>query len=88
MFLRTLLGPLLKTDLLLIKNILIYKLAKSALIPLETTVLASASDALIQKNFWISHPFLERCKAKCSANLKQRSWFWFSFKHWFIDKRC
>ena len=54
MFLGTLLGPLLKTGLLLIKNILIYKLAKSALIPLETTVLASHQMHLIKRIFGLA----------------------------------
>ena len=47
-FLRKLLGPLLKTKLPLIKNI-IKSLAKSVLIPLGLTAAASAADAGIQK---------------------------------------
>ena len=47
-FLRKLLGPLLKTKLPLIKNI-IKPLAKSVLIPLGLTAAASAADAGIQK---------------------------------------
>ena len=47
-FLDRLLGPLLKTGLLLIKN-LIKPLAKSVLIPLGLTVAASAVDAEIHK---------------------------------------
>ena len=48
-FLGRLLGPLLKTELLLIKNV-IKPLAKSVLIPLELTTAASAVDAGIHKN--------------------------------------
>ena len=47
-FLRKLLGPLLKTGLPLIKNV-ITPLAKSILIPLEITAAASAADAGIHK---------------------------------------
>ena len=47
-FLGRLLGPLLKTGLPLIKNV-IKPLAKSALIPLGLTAAASAADAGIQK---------------------------------------
>ena len=47
-FLCKLLGPLLKTGLPLIKNV-IKPLAKSVLIPLGSTAAASASDAGIQK---------------------------------------
>ena len=47
-FLGKLLGPLLKTGLPLIKNV-ITPLAKSVLIPLELTALASAADAGIHK---------------------------------------
>ena len=47
-FLSKLLGPLLKTGLLLIKNV-IKLLAKSVLIPLGLTVAASAADAGIHK---------------------------------------
>ena len=47
-FLGKLLGPLLKTGLLLIKNV-IKPLAKSVLIPLGLTVAASAADAGIHK---------------------------------------
>ena len=43
-FLGRLLGPLLKTGLPLIKNV-IKPLAKSVLIPLELTAVASAADA-------------------------------------------
>ena len=43
-FLGKLLGPLLKTGLLLIKNV-IKPLAKSAFIPLGLTAVASAADA-------------------------------------------
>ena len=51
-FLGRLLGPLLKTGLLLMKNVL-KTLAKSVLIPLELTISASATDAAIQKKiFW------------------------------------
>ena len=44
------LGPLLKTGLPLIKNVL-KALAKSVLIPLGLTAAASATDAAIQKKF-------------------------------------
>ena len=47
-FLSRLLGPLLKTRLPLIKNV-IKPLAKSVLIPLGITAAASASDAGINK---------------------------------------
>ena len=47
-FLSRLLGPLLKTGLPLIKNV-IKPLAKSVLIPLELTAAASAADAGIHK---------------------------------------
>ena len=49
-FLGGLLGPLLKTRLLLIKNV-IKPLAKSVLIPLGLTAAASAADAGIHKKF-------------------------------------
>ena len=47
-FLGRLLGPLLKTGLPLIKNV-IKPLAKSVLVPLELTAVASAADAGIHK---------------------------------------
>ena len=47
-FLGTLLGPLLKTGLTLIKNVL-KPLSKSVLIPLGLITAASATDAAIQK---------------------------------------
>ena len=53
-FLVRLLGPFLKTDLPLIKNIL-KPLAKSILIPLGWTAAATATDAAFQKNFCIRH---------------------------------
>ena len=46
-----LLGPLLKTRLPLIKNV-IKPLAKSVLIPLGLTAAASAADAGIHKKYW------------------------------------
>ena len=49
-FLARLLGPLLKTGLLLIKNI-IKPLAKNVLIPLGLTAAASAADAGIHKKY-------------------------------------
>ena len=49
-FLGRLLGPLLKTGLPLIKNVIKLLLAKSVLIPLGLTVAASAEDAGIHKN--------------------------------------
>ena len=45
-----LLGPLLKTGLPLIENVL-KSLAKSTLVPLELTAADSATDAVIQKTF-------------------------------------
>ena len=50
-FLGRLLGPLLKTGLPLIKNV-IKPLAKSVLIPLGLTAAASATDAGIHKKYW------------------------------------
>ena len=49
-FLSKLLGPLLKTGLALIKNV-IKPLAKSALIPLGLTAAVSAADAGIHKKY-------------------------------------
>ena len=49
-FLAKLLGPLLKTVFLLIKNV-IKPLAKSVLIPLGLTAAASATNAGIQKKY-------------------------------------
>ena len=49
-FLSKLLGPLLKTELLLIKNV-IKPLAKSFLIPLGLTTAAAAADARIHKKY-------------------------------------
>ena len=49
-FLGRLLGPLLKTGLPLIKNV-IKPLAKSVLIPLGLTEAASAADAGIKKSW-------------------------------------
>ena len=49
-FLGRLLGPLLKTRLLLIRDV-IKPLAKSILIPLELTAAASAADAGIHKKY-------------------------------------
>ena len=55
-FLGRLLGPLLKTELPLMKNAL-KPLAKSVLIPLGLTPAASAADAAIQKTmFGSGHP--------------------------------
>ena len=51
-FIGRLLGPLLKTGLPLIKN-LIKLLAKSVLIPLGLTAAAAAADAEIHKKIWI-----------------------------------
>ena len=50
-FLGRLLGPLLKTALTLIKNV-IKPLAESVLIPLGLTAAASAADAGIHKKSW------------------------------------
>ena len=52
-FLGTLLGPLLKTGLPLIKNV-IKPLAKSVLIPLRLTAAATAADAGIHKKILVS----------------------------------
>ena len=49
-FLSRLLGPLLKTELPLTKNV-IKPLAKSVLIPLGLTAAASAADAGIHKKY-------------------------------------
>ena len=49
-FLGRLLGPLLKTGLPLLKNV-IKPLAKSVLIPLGLTAAVSAADARIHKKF-------------------------------------
>ena len=50
-FLGRLLGPLLKTGIPLIKNV-IKPLAKSVLIPLGLTASASEADAGIHKKYW------------------------------------
>ena len=50
-FLGRILGPLLKTGLLLMKNVL-KPLAKSVLIPLGLTAAASATDAAIHKKMF------------------------------------
>ena len=50
-FLGRLLGPLIKTGLPLIKNV-IKPLAKIVLIPLGLTTAASAADAGIHKKYW------------------------------------
>ena len=50
-FLGRLLGPLLKTGIPLIKNV-IKPLAKSVLIPLGLTASASEADAGIPKKYW------------------------------------
>ena len=50
-FLGSLLGPLLKTDLSLMKNIL-KPLVKSVLIPLELAAAASPTHAVIQKKIF------------------------------------
>ena len=49
-FLGRLFGPLIKTGLPLIKNV-IKPLVKSVLIPLELTAVASAEDAGIHKKY-------------------------------------
>ena len=52
-FLSRLLGPLIRIGLPLIKNV-IKPLAKSVLIPLGLTAVASAADAgILKKNIWI-----------------------------------
>ena len=53
-FLSRILGPLLKTGMPLIKNVL-KPLAKSVLIPLALTALASATYATIHKKIMISN---------------------------------
>ena len=55
-FLGRLLGPLLKTGLLLIANVL-KPLAKKVLIPLGLTAAASATDAAIHKKMFESASF-------------------------------
>ena len=50
-FLRRLFGPLLKTGLPLIRNVL-KSLAKSVLLPLGLTAAASATDAVIHKKMF------------------------------------
>ena len=60
-FLGKLLGPLLKTGLPLIKNV-INPLAKSVLIPLELTAPASAADAGIYKNIRIRKYYINYIK--------------------------
>ena len=52
-FLGKLLGPLLKTGVLLIRNVL-KPSAKSVLVPLGLTAAASATDTAIHKNFFAS----------------------------------
>ena len=52
-FLGRLLGPLLKTGLLLMENVF-KPLAKSVLIPSGLTVSASATDAAIHKKMFVS----------------------------------
>ena len=56
-FLGKLLGPLLKTGLPLIKNV-IKPLAKSVLIPLGLTAAASAADAVMQKKYLVLEQLL------------------------------
>ena len=60
-FLGRLLGPLLKTDLLLMKNVL-KTLAKSVLIPLGLTAAVSAADAGI--NNWIGGDSINNFKCR------------------------
>ena len=50
-FFSRLIGPLLKTGLPLISNV-IKPLAKSVLIPIGLTAAASAADAGIHKRYW------------------------------------
>ena len=50
-FFSRLIGPLLKTGLPLISNV-IKPLAKSVLIPIGLTAAASAADARIHKRYW------------------------------------
>ena len=52
-FLGEILGPLIKTSLLLIENVH-NSLAKSVLVPLELTAAASETDAAIQKKVFKS----------------------------------
>ena len=56
-FLGRLLGPLLKTGLTLIKNV-IKPLAKSVLIPLGLTAAASVADTGIHKRIWTQSSFI------------------------------
>ena len=55
------LGPLLKTGLILMKNVL-EPLVTSVLIPLKLKAAASAADAAIQKIFWIKHDYTDNHK--------------------------
>ena len=56
------LRPLLKTGLLLMKNVL-KSLVKSVLIPLELIAAAAATDAAFQeKNFWIRYDYTDNRK--------------------------
>ena len=69
-FLGRLLGPLLKTGLPLIKNV-IKPLAKSILIPLGLTAAASAADAGIhKKNLRIWSSFILCCVNNNTNNIK------------------
>ena len=68
-FLSRLLGPLLKTGLPLIKNV-INPLAKSASIPLGLTTAASAADAGIHKNIRIRESSFFLCFAYNTDNIK------------------
>ena len=62
------LGPLMKGDLPLMKNVLI-SLAKSVLIPLGLMAVASETDAAIQKNLRIRHDYTAKPR-KCLNILK------------------
>ena len=68
-FLGRLLGPLLKTGLTLIKNV-IKPLAKSVLIPLGLTAAASAADAGIHKRIWTQSSFIHNTIISVTLNTK------------------
>ena len=82
-FLGRILEPLLKTGLLLVKNVF-KPLAKSLLIPLKLTAAASATDAAIHKKmYWSSTTALKFSNKEMNVIMKKFTW-----RIWFITKRC
>ena len=82
-FLGTILEPLLKTGLLLVKNVF-KPLAKSLLIPLKLTAAASATDAAIHKKMYgSSTTALKFSNKEMNVIMKKFTW-----RIWFITKRC